>query len=110
MLTLGPVRLTWEHKFSSFNDRLIFPTATFTGPFTPADDSGYGECNPPPSGPAPPDVAAGNYSRSIFPSPNQPRSDSLSLELDGFPQAQLQRQRKLHALTRHVYQLSAEQL
>ncbi len=27
------VRLTYQHKFSSFNDRLIFPTGTFTGGF-----------------------------------------------------------------------------
>ncbi len=30
---IGSVRLTYQHKFSSFNDRLTFPTGTFTGGF-----------------------------------------------------------------------------
>jgi hypothetical protein len=38
-VNLGPVRLTYEHKYSSFNDRLISAAATFTGPFTPETQS-----------------------------------------------------------------------
>jgi predicted CXXCH cytochrome family protein len=78
---LGPVRLTWEHRYSSFNDRLIFPTGVFTGVFTPEADAfgissrpGFG----PPSGPTPGDVNAGNYFLNI-PSPNQASTDSLNL-------------------------------
>lgn len=68
---LGPVRLTYEHKYSSFNDRLVFPTGAF-GQFTPADE-------PPPAPiPVPPAVAAGNYPIDI-PSPNTASSDRLSL-------------------------------
>lgn len=74
---LGPGRLTWEHSFSSFNDRLIFPTGTF-GPFTPADEP------PPPPIPVPPAVAAGNYPIDI-PSPNQASSDRLSLNWAASP-------------------------
>ena len=74
---LGPVRITWEHKFSSFNDRLIFPTPTFTGPFTP-ENEGLSVVNPPPSGPAPKDIPAGNYAIDI-PSPNQASSDRIAL-------------------------------
>jgi len=74
---LGPVRLTWEHSFSSFNDRLIFPTGTFTGPFTP-ENEGISVVNPPPSGPAPQDFPAGNYPIDI-PSPSQASSDRVSL-------------------------------
>jgi predicted CXXCH cytochrome family protein len=74
---LGPVRLTWEHKFSSFNDRLTFPTGTF-GQFTPADEP------PPPPIPVPPAVAAGNYPIDI-PSPNEASSDRLSLNWAASP-------------------------
>ncbi len=74
---LGNVRVTWEHKYSSFNDRLVFPTVTFTGPFTP-ENEGSSVVNPPPFGPAPPDVAAGNYPIDI-PSPSHASSDRLSL-------------------------------
>ena len=80
---LGPVRLTYEHKYSSFNDRLIFPTGTFTGPFTP-ENEGISAVNPPPSGPAPPDVASGNYPINI-PSPSQSSTDSLSLNWTASP-------------------------
>ena len=80
---LGPVRLTWEHKFSSFNDRLVFPTGTFTGPFTP-EVEGISINNPPPFGPAPKDVAAGNYFINI-PSPNQASSDRVSLNWAASP-------------------------
>jgi predicted CXXCH cytochrome family protein len=74
---LGPVRLTWEHNYSSFNDRLVFPTGTF-GQFTPADEP------PPPPIPVPPAVAAGNYPIDI-PSPNQASSDRLSLNWTASP-------------------------
>jgi predicted CXXCH cytochrome family protein len=82
---LGSVRLTYQHKFSSFNDRLIYPTGTFTGVFTPeADNFGYSSANPPPSGPTPIDVNPGNYSINI-PSPNQASTDSLSLNWTASP-------------------------
>jgi len=78
---LGPVRLTWEHRFSSFNDRLIFPTATFTGPFDPAADPFGVSSAPgfqPPSGPTPGFFDAGNFPVQI-PAPNQASTDSVSL-------------------------------
>jgi predicted CXXCH cytochrome family protein len=75
---LGPVRLTWEHDFSSFNDRLTFPIGTY-GPFTPADE-------PPPAPiPVPPAVPAGNYFLDI-PAPNQSSTDSLNLNWIASPQ------------------------
>jgi hypothetical protein len=85
---LGPVRLTWEHKFSSFNDRLTFPTGTFTGTFHPADDSfGYSGNSPattPPAGPTPGPVEPGNYFLDI-PAPNQYSSDSVRLSWTSSP-------------------------
>jgi predicted CXXCH cytochrome family protein len=75
---LGPVRLTYQHQFTSFNDRLTFPIATYAGPFTPADEP------PPPPVPVPPPVAAGNYFLDI-PSPNQSSSDSLNLSWTASP-------------------------
>lgn len=80
---LGPVRLTYQHKFSNFNDRLIFPTGTYTGPFTP-ENEGFSVINPPPAGPAPLDVPAGNYFLDI-PSPNQSSSDQLNLNWTASP-------------------------
>lgn len=76
-IDLGFLRVTWEHKYSSFNDRLVFPTVTFTGPFTP-ENEGSSSVNPPPFGPAPPDVPAGNYAIDI-PSPSHASSDRLNL-------------------------------
>lgn len=73
------LHLLYEHTHSSFNDRLIFPTATYTGPFTP-ENEGFSTVNPPPSGPAPPDVPAGNYFLDI-PSPSRFSADTLSLSL-----------------------------
>ncbi len=73
------LRLSFEHTFSSFNDRLTFPTASYTGPFTP-EDEGYSTINPPPSGPAPQDVPAGNYYLDI-PSPSQFSADTLHVSL-----------------------------
>ena len=85
---LGRVRLTWEHKFSSFHDRLMFPTGTFTGTFHPADDSfGYSGNSPattPPAGPAPGPVEPGNYFLDI-PAPNQYSSDSVKLNWTASP-------------------------
>lgn len=80
---LGPVRMTWQHTFSSFNDRLIFPTGTFTGPFTP-ENEGLSTVNPPPSGPPPRDFPAGNYPIDI-PSPSQFSSDRVSLNWTASP-------------------------
>jgi predicted CXXCH cytochrome family protein len=73
------LKFSLEHDFSSFNDRLSFPTATYTGPFTP-ENEGSSTVNPPPSGPAPVDFPAGNYYLDV-PSPNQYSSDTLSLNL-----------------------------
>ena len=68
---LGPVRLTWQHDYSTFNDRLTFPIGTY-GPFTPADE-------PPPAPiPVPSAVAPGNYFLDI-PAPNTASTDSLNL-------------------------------
>jgi len=70
-IDLGNARVTYEHAYSSFTDRLIYPTGTF-GPFTPADE-------PPPAPiPVPPTVNPGNYSINI-PSPSEASSDRLSL-------------------------------
>jgi predicted CXXCH cytochrome family protein len=73
------LHLFYEHKFSSFNDRLIFPTVTYTGPFTP-ENEGFSTVNPPPSGPAPQDVPAGSYYFDI-PSPSQFSADSVQMNL-----------------------------
>jgi hypothetical protein len=91
---IGSVRLTYQHKFSSFNDRLVFPTGTFTGAFNVDQFSceaflfGFAgpQCapssfNPPPSGPAPgptPALDTGTGYAINIPSPNQYSSDSLS--------------------------------
>ena len=76
-IDLGPVRLAVSHHFSSFTDRLTFPTATYTGPFTP-ENEGISIVNPPPSGPAPTDFPAGNYYLDI-PSPSQSSADRVDL-------------------------------
>jgi predicted CXXCH cytochrome family protein len=76
---LRRIFLSYEHDFSSFNDRLTFPTAAYTGPFTP-ENEGPSILNPPPSGPAPVDFPAGNYYLDI-PSPNQYSADAISLNL-----------------------------
>jgi len=70
-IDLGNARVTYEHAYSSFNDRLVYPTGTF-GQFTPADEP------PPPPIPVPPAVSAGNYSINI-PSPSEFSSDRVSL-------------------------------
>jgi predicted CXXCH cytochrome family protein len=73
---LGRFQLTWEHTFSSFNDRLQFPLGTYGGFFPEVE--GISSMNPPPSGPAPADFPAGNYPLDL-PSPSQASTDSLSL-------------------------------
>jgi hypothetical protein len=82
---LGQLQLTWEHTFSSFNDRLAFPIGTFTGEFLPeADSFGYSSAFPPPKGPTPGDVTIGNY--YIAPtSPSQASTDRLSLNWTASP-------------------------
>jgi len=80
---LGPVRLTWDHAYSSFNDRLTFPVGSYAGPFTP-EDEGYSVINPPPSGPAPTDFPAGNYYLDI-PAPSHASTDSLHLNWTASP-------------------------
>jgi len=97
---LGPVRLTYQHTFSSFNDRLIFPAGTFTGAFNVAPSAceafpfGFAgpQCpssvNLPPAGPAPgPTPASPNgtgYATDI-PSPSQASSDQVSLNWAASP-------------------------
>ena len=76
------LRLSMEHTFSSFNDRLVFPIATYTGPFTP-ENEGFSVINPPPSGPAPTDFPAGNYYLDI-PSPSQFSADTVRVSLTPF--------------------------
>lgn len=85
---LGQFHFTWEHTFSSFNDRLAFPVGAFTGEFNPElDPFGYNGKLPgfaPPLGPAPGDVAIGNY--YINPtSPSQASTDRLSLNWTASP-------------------------
>ncbi len=80
------LELSMEHTFSSFNDRLTFPTVTYTGPFTP-ENEGISTVNPPPSGPAPTDFPAGRYYLDI-PSPSQYSSDSVRMSLT--PNQQIQ--------------------
>jgi predicted CXXCH cytochrome family protein len=85
---LGQMRLTYEHGFSSFNDRLPFPTGVFTGTFHPADDSfGYSGNSPattPPAGPTPGPIEPGNYYVDI-PAPNQYSSDEVRLTWTASP-------------------------
>lgn len=73
---LRQIQATYEHTFSSFNDRLQFPTQSFGGFFPEVE--GISAVNPPPVGPAPPDVAAGNYALNI-PPPSQFNADRVRL-------------------------------
>jgi len=98
---VGSVRLTYQHKFSSFNDRLIFPTGAFTGGFdagpTTCEAFPFGfagpQCAPtsfnlPPSGPAPgptPASSTGTGYAINIPSPNQSSSDSVTLNWTASP-------------------------
>ncbi|HYM74435.1 MAG TPA: DmsE family decaheme c-type cytochrome [Candidatus Dormibacteraeota bacterium] len=95
-IDIGSVRLTYQHKFSSFNDRLVFPTGAFTGafnvdassceafPFGFAGTQCPSSANLPPAGPAPGAIPAGSYGTDI-PSPNQLHTDSLSLSWAASP-------------------------
>jgi len=74
---LGQMLLSWEHYFSSFNDRLQFPVGTFTGDFDPTVE-GISSTNPPPVGPAPGYVPVGNYPINP-PSPSQSSTDSVRM-------------------------------
>ena len=73
------LQFSLEHDFSSFRDRLQFPTIAYTGPFTP-ENEGSSTVTPPPQGPAPTDIPAGNY---FFdpPSPSQYSADRLNMNL-----------------------------
>ncbi|HKI13150.1 MAG TPA: cytochrome c3 family protein [Candidatus Acidoferrum sp.] len=79
---LGQFQLTWEHTFSSFNDRLQFPVGTFGGFFPEVE--GISSANPPPSGGIPGDFSAGNYPLDI-PAPSQASTDRLSLNWTASP-------------------------
>jgi len=71
-VNLGQVALTYEHDFSSFNDRLAYPSANF-GPFENED-----ELLAPLPLSALPDTAAGMYYLNI-PAPNQYSADTLGV-------------------------------
>ncbi|MBV8049861.1 MAG: hypothetical protein JOZ80_01655 [Acidobacteriaceae bacterium] len=101
---LGPVRLTYQHTYSSFNDRLIFPSATFTGGFnvgpSTCEASPFGfagtQCpasvNLPPAGPAPgpvPASVAGTGYATNIPSPSQASSDGVNLNWTASPRLTL---------------------
>jgi predicted CXXCH cytochrome family protein len=79
---LGQFQATYEHTYSSFNDRLVFPTGVYGGFFPEVE--GISAVNPPPFGPAPPDVAAGNYALDV-PPPSQYNSDRVSLNWTASP-------------------------
>jgi len=85
---LGQFKLTYEHTFSSFNDRLAFPIGIFTGEFNPElDPFGYNGKLPgfaPPAGPAPGDVAIGNYYINPI-SPSEASTDRLGLNWTASP-------------------------
>ena len=74
---LGPVRLTYQHNYTNFNDRLTFPTGNYMGGFLP---SGEGPLPTPSIGPDPNlnEFSEGNYYLDI-PSPNQGNTDQLNL-------------------------------
>ena len=80
---LGPVRLTVAHRYSSFSNQAPFPIGHYAGPFTP-EDEGFSTVNPPPSGPAPADVAPGNYYVDVL-SPSHATTDSLSAAWNASP-------------------------
>jgi hypothetical protein len=74
---LGPVRLTYQHKYTNFNDRLTFPTGNYMAGFLP---NGEGPLPTPPLGPDPNlnEFPVGDYYLNI-PSPNGANSDQLNL-------------------------------
>ena len=73
---LGQFQLTWEHTYSSFNDRLMFPLGNFGGFFPEVE--GISSANPPSAGGIPPDFAPGSSPLDI-PSPSEATTDRLSL-------------------------------
>ena len=75
---LGQFQLTWEHTYSSFNDRLQFPVGAFGGFFPEVEGV------VPTSGGIPADFLAGNYPLDI-PAPSQASSDRLSLNWTASP-------------------------
>ena len=104
---LGQARVTYEHTFSSFNDRLLFPTGVFTGEFDPTVE-GLSSINPPPFGPAPPFVPIANYFIDP-PSSNQQSTDSLRLNWNASSQLAFNGQvsyTRLHDLFTHYPQNS----
>jgi predicted CXXCH cytochrome family protein len=73
-VSLGPVDLTWEHFFSSFHDRLQFPSASFGNFYNPNECfvlTATGEC-------AIPSTPSGAYYLDI-PAPNQSSSDTVRM-------------------------------
>jgi len=103
---VGTVRVTYEHKYSSFNDRLALPTGTFTGGFD-ADASsceggipgtafgfagtgcsGLNSYNLPPAGPAPgptPALSTGTGYATNLTSPSVASSDRVNLNWTASP-------------------------
>jgi len=79
---LGQFQLTWEHTYSSFNDRLQFPLGTFGGFFPEVE--GISSVNPPSAGGIPADFPAGNYSLDIT-APSQASTDRVSLNWTASP-------------------------
>jgi predicted CXXCH cytochrome family protein len=75
---LGQFQLTWEHTYSSFNDRLQFPIGAFGGFFPEVEGV------VPTSGGIPADFSAGNYPLDI-PAPSQASTDRLSLNWTASP-------------------------
>ncbi len=74
-VTLKKVQVTWEHDFSSFNDRLQFPTGVYGATLMSVEP-----------GPVPVnDTPAGNYYLDI-PAPNQASSDRVNLNWTVSPQ------------------------
>jgi predicted CXXCH cytochrome family protein len=88
-IDLGSVRMTYQHTYSSFNDRQILApvnyasTVTFAGPF-PNEDEGICTGPYPPGLQCPIDIPAGNYTIDL-PSPNEASTDSLSLNWTASP-------------------------
>jgi len=83
---LGQFQITYEHTFSSFNDRLQFPLGAFGGFFPEADPFGYSSLFPVPAGkgPTPIDVANGNYYINPI-SPSEASTDRFDLNWTASP-------------------------
>ncbi len=73
---LGRVAVTWEHDFSSFNDRLQFPSGSYGGTIgSPNDMLPAGVPNTP----------AGTYALDV-PAPNQSSADTVRVNWAASPQ------------------------